>query len=106
QERSAELASARPAEQAAAGRLQAVRDRFTAADDGLGRLRAEAAKAARAQQDARTRLNELTSRIGELDRLLGDAPDEAEITAQLARRDELEAAAADVEQQLIKARSG
>ena len=62
-------------------------------------------EAARAQQDARTRLAELTGRIGELGRLLGDAPDEAEITAQLARRDELEAAAADAEQHLLKARS-
>ena len=71
----------------------------------LARLRAEAAQAAREQQDARTRLNELTGRIGELDRLLGDAPDEAEITARLARRDELEAAAAAAEQRLLTARS-
>jgi exonuclease SbcC len=105
-ERASGLARARPAGQAAAGQLQAARDRFAAAEEGLGRLRAEAAQAARAQQEARTRLDELTGRIGELDRLLGNAPDEAEITARLARRDELEAAAAAAEQQLIKARSG
>ncbi|HEU5388886.1 MAG TPA: SMC family ATPase [Streptosporangiaceae bacterium] len=106
QERSAELAKARAAGQAAASQLQTARDRFAAAEDSLGRLRKEAAEAARAQQAARTTLDELTGRIAELDRLLGDAPDEAEITAQLARRDELEAAAAEAEQQLIKARAG
>jgi DNA repair protein SbcC/Rad50 len=105
-ERATGLAAARQAGQAAADQLRAARDRFAAAEGSLGRLRAEAAKAARSQQDARTRLGELTSRIGELERLLGDAPDDAEITARLARRDELEAAAADADQRLIRARSG
>ncbi|HEX5299366.1 MAG TPA: SMC family ATPase, partial [Streptosporangiaceae bacterium] len=106
QARAVELASARSAAEAAAGRLRAAEVTFTEAEIGLGRLRAEAARAARAQQAARTTLDELTGRIGELDRLLGDAPDEAEIAARLARRDRLEAAAADAEQQLIRARSG
>jgi exonuclease SbcC len=105
-EREAELAGARAASQAAEGRLREARDRFAAADGDLGRLRADAARAAREQQGARTRLEELTGRIGELERLLGDAPDEAEISAQLARRDELEAAAAAAEQRLLAARSG
>jgi exonuclease SbcC len=105
-ERAAELASARSAGQAAAGQLRAAQARFAEAEGNLGRLRAGAAEAARAQQAARTTLDELISRIGELDRLLGDAPDEAEITARLAHRDQLEAAAADAEQQLIKARAG
>jgi DNA repair protein SbcC/Rad50 len=105
-EREAELAGARSAAQAADGRLREARDRFAAADGNLGRLRADAARAARAQQGARTRLEELTGRIGELERLLGDAPDEAEIMAQLARRDELEGAAADAEKHLLATRSG
>jgi exonuclease SbcC len=105
-ERAAELAAARSAGQAAAAQLRTAEARFTEAEGGLGRLRAEAADAARAQQAARTTLDELTGRIGELDRLLGDAPDEAEITARLARRDRLEAAAAEAEQQLIRTRSG
>jgi DNA repair protein SbcC/Rad50 len=106
QDRAAELAGARPAAQAAAGQQRAAQERFAEAESSLARLRTEAAEAARAQQDARTRLDELTGRIGELDRLLGDAPDEAEITARLARRDELEATAADAEQRLLTARSG
>jgi DNA repair protein SbcC/Rad50 len=105
-EREAELAGARSTAQAAEDRLREARDRFATADGNLGRLRADAARAAREQQGARTRLEELTGRIGELERLLGDAPDEAEITAQLARRDELEAAAAAAEQRLLTARSG
>jgi DNA repair protein SbcC/Rad50 len=105
-EREAELAGARSAAQAADGRLREARDRFAAADGNLGRLRTDAARAAREQQGARTRLEELTGRIGELERLLGDAPDEAEIMAQLARRDELEAAAADAEKHLLTTRSG
>ena len=104
-ERSAELAAARPAAQAAAERLRAAQARFTEAEAGLTRLRGEAVTAARDQQDARTRLDELITRIGELDRLLAGAPDEAEITAGLARRDELEDAAADAEQRLLRARS-
>ena len=104
-ERAAELGEAGPAAQAAAARLRVVQDRFAGAEGSLARLRGEAAEAVREQQDARTRLNELTDRISELDRLLGDAPDEAEIMAQLARRDQLEAAAADVEQHLLRARS-
>ena len=104
-ERAAELAGARPAAQDAARQLQAAQDRFAEAEAGLARLRGAAAEAARQQQDAQTRLNELTGRMSELDRLLGDAPDEAEIIAQLARRDQLEAAAADAEQHLLKARS-
>ena len=105
-ERAAELAEARRAEQAAAGRLQVARGRFAEAEGGLDRFRADAAKAARAQQKARTELDELITRIDELGRLLGDAPDEAEIMARLARRDELEAAAAGAEQSLLQARSG
>jgi DNA repair protein SbcC/Rad50 len=105
-QRAAELAAARSASEAAAGRLRAAEARFSAAEGRLSQVRAEAAEAARAQQDARTRLDELTGRIGELDRLLAGAPDEAEITAGLARRDDLEAAAAAAEQQLIRARSG
>src|SRR5581483_2417343 len=101
----AELASARSAGQAAAGQLRAAEAQFTAAEGALARVRAEAAEAARAQQAARTTLDELTGRIGELDRLLGNAPDEAEITARLAERDELETAARRAEESLLEART-
>ena len=62
--------------------------------------------AARAEQQARTRLTELTARIDELGQLLQGAPDQDQITAQLALRDKLEAAASDAEQRLLKARAG
>ncbi len=104
-ERAAELAGARPAAAATARQLQEAHDRLAEAESSLAQLRKKAAEAARAQQEARTRLTELAGRIGELDRLLGDAPDEAEITARLARRDELEGAAADAEQRLLTARA-
>ena len=72
----------------------------------LARLREDAKSAALADQEARTRLTQLTERIAELDRLLHDAPDEMQVIEQLALRDRLEASAADAERQLLKARAG
>jgi len=103
--RAAELAVARAAEQAAAGQRDAARERFGRAEAELSRLRAEATSAAKAEQEARTRLAELTDRIAELDRVLRDAPDESQVSAQLAQLGELEAAASRAGQRLVSARS-
>ena len=105
QARSAELAEAREAAQAAASDRDKVQDQFAQAEADLSELRTESAQAGRAEQKAETRLGELTGRIAELGRLLQDAPGDAEITAKLARRDELEAAAAAAQQRLLGARA-
>jgi DNA repair protein SbcC/Rad50 len=105
QRRAAELADAREAAQAAAGQRDKAQDQFAQAEADLAELRGESAAAGKAEQEAKTRLGELTGRIAELDELLRGAPDDAEIAAQLALRDELEAAAAGTEQRLLGARS-
>ena len=104
QARAAGLAEARQAAQAAAGRLRKTAGRVRPGGADLSRLRADSTGAARAEQQARTRLTELTARIDELGQLLQGAPDEDQITAQLALRDKLEAAASDAEQRLLKDR--
>jgi len=103
--REKQLAEAREAAGAAAGQHEKAQDQFAQAEADLTQLRAEATKAARAEQEARTRLTELTDRIAELDELLRDAPDEDQVTAQLARLGQLEAAAADAERALLDARA-
>jgi DNA repair protein SbcC/Rad50 len=103
--RAAELGEARTAAQAAAARRDDAQERFGRAEAELSRLRADATDAARAEQQARTRLAELDGRVAELDRLLHDAPGEDEVTARLALLDELEAAAAAAEQRLLAVRS-
>ena len=62
--------------------------------------------AAKAEQDARTQLTELTRRITELEQLLQNAPDEIQVIAKLALRGALEAAARDADQRLLRARTG
>ena len=104
--RAAGLAEARQAAQAAAGQLSKTQADFGQAEADLARLRTDSTGAARAEQQARTRLTELTARIDELGQLLQGAPDEDQITAQLALRDKLEAAASDAEQRLLKDRAG
>ena len=104
--RAAGLAEARQAAQAAAGQLSKAQADFGQAETDLSRLRADSTGAAGAEQQARTRLTELTARIDELGQLLQGAPDEDQVTAQLALRDKLEAAAADAEQRLLKDRAG
>jgi exonuclease SbcC len=105
QARAAELAALAGAAQAAASRRRATAADFSEAEETLARLREEAKSAALADQEARTRLIQRTERIAELDRLLQDAPGEEQVTAQLAWRDRLEAAAADAERQLLEART-
>ena len=103
--RAKELAEARDAAGAAASQHEKAQHQFALAEAELKELRAEAAKAGRAEQEARTRLTELTDRIAELDDLLRDEPDEDQVTAQLTRLGELEKAAADAERALLGARS-
>jgi exonuclease SbcC len=103
--REAELTKARSAAQAAASQREKAEADFGQADTDLSRLRTNATRAAKAEQEARTRLAELTDRIGELGQLLQDAPDEGQVTAQLALRDKLEAVASDADQQLLTARA-
>jgi exonuclease SbcC len=103
--RAAGLAEAREAAGAAAGQHEKAQDQFAHAEADLRELRAEATKAGRAEQEARTRLAELTDRIAELDELLRDAPDDDQVTAQLTRLGELEAAATGAERTLLGARA-
>jgi exonuclease SbcC len=104
--RAAELARARQAAAAAAGRHRELAAAFGQDELDLARLRADARSAALADQEARTRLAELTERIAELDRLLADAPDEEQVIERLAQRDRLEASAAAAEGRLLSARAG
>ena len=103
--REQELAEAREAAGAAAGQHEKAQDQFAHAEADLSELRAEATRAGRAEQEARTRLAELTDRIAQLDGLLRAAPDVDELTVQLARLGQLEAAAADAERTLLDARA-
>jgi DNA repair protein SbcC/Rad50 len=103
--RAAALADARRQTQRARDRLARAQDGFDEAQARLARLGQEALSATRAEEAARTRLDELSGRLAELGRLLAGAPDEAEVSGQLARRDALEQAAADAEEALLSARS-
>ena len=61
--------------------------------------------AVRADQQARARLGQVTERVAELGELLRDAPDENQITEQLALLDQLEDAAAKAGEALRAARA-
>src|SRR5580704_11026281 len=99
-----ERAEAREAFGAASGQREKVQDQFAQAEADLSQLRADASRAGKAEQEARTRLAEVTDRIDELGRLLAEAPDTAEVTAQLARLDQLDAAAEAAGQALARTR--
>ncbi len=103
--RAAALAQARETARQADSAHQAAMAGLRAAELELGILRERAKDAALAEQEARTRLSELTERVLELGRLLADAPDEERVTAQLALCAELEAAAADADRALRAARA-
>jgi exonuclease SbcC len=103
--RATELTEARQAAQATASQREKAQADFAMAETGLAGLRADATVAARAEQEAQTRLTQLADRIAELGQLLQGAPKEDQLTAQLALRDQLEAAAVDTDQQLLKART-
>jgi exonuclease SbcC len=103
--RASDLADARRAAEAADSQRDQVQADFARAEVELSSLRRDETAAAKADQEARTRLDELTSRIAELDELLQSAPVQAELQAQLALLDELEAVAADAGQRLLAARA-
>src|SRR5271166_4157560 len=103
--RAAALAEARQAAQQDDGRHQQATAGFRTAEQALTRLRGEAKTAATQDQQAGARLAQVTARVADLDELLRDAPGEDQVTAQLALRDELEAAAATAGQALQGART-
>jgi exonuclease SbcC len=103
--RTAALAEARQAAQQADGQHQRATAEFRAAEQALTRLRGDAKTAATQDQQAKARLTQVTGRVAELDELLRDAPGEDEVAAQLALRDQLEAAAAKAGQALRAART-
>ena len=103
--RATELTEARQAAQATASQREKAQADFARAETGIAGLRTDATAAAKAEQEAQTRLTQLAGRVAELGQLLQGAPEEDRLTAQLALRDQLEAAAVDTDQQLLKART-
>jgi exonuclease SbcC len=86
-DRAAALTDARRQAGEAAGETAARAKEFGAAERTLAGLRDQAKRAAAEEQQASARLTHVTSRAGELDGLLEGAPDEEQITAQLAELD-------------------
>jgi DNA repair protein SbcC/Rad50 len=103
--RAADLAAAREAATAAASQHRAAITEFGDAEQALTRLRDEANIAVRADQQAKTKLGQVTERLTELGELLKDAPDDNQITAQLAMLGQLEEAAAKAGEALRAARA-
>ena len=103
--RAADLAAAREAANAAASRHRAAVTEFGDAEQALTRLRDEANTAVRADQQAKTKLGQVTERVAELGELLRDAPDDNQITEQLALLGQLEDAAAKAGEALRAARA-
>jgi exonuclease SbcC len=102
--RIAALAKAREAATGAAARHQAAAGEFTETERSVTRLRAgETAATARGQRAAAD-LDQARTRVMELADLLRDAPDEAEVTERLTRRDQLEATAEATGKSLLDAR--
>ena len=103
--RDATLAEARQAAQQADGQHQQATAEFRVAEQALTRLRGAAKTASTQDQQAEARLTQVTGRVAELEELLRDAPDEDQVTAQLALRNQLESAAAEAGQTLHAART-
>jgi DNA repair protein SbcC/Rad50 len=103
--KAAELSDAREAAQAAASEREKAEAQFSEATADLTELREDAKRADQASQQTAARLASVTERISKLDEHLRDAPDVGQVTAQLAERDRLEAAAAAAGQRLLGARS-
>ncbi len=103
--RAAELTGAQAVAVAASAELARTQQEFGQAEMALSRLRAEATVTARAEQEAQTRLAELTARIAELSEQLLGAPDDKQVTDQLALLATLEAAASQADQRLLGART-
>ena len=102
--RSAALTSAREVAEAAATQLSRIQAEFAASESALATAHTEAMTAARAEQEAQTRLAELTSRIDSLRRSLEGAPGEREVAEQLELVISLENTAAQCDRDLLAAR--
>ena len=103
--RAADLAAAREAAITAASRHRAASTEFGDAERALTRLRDEANAAVRADQQAKTKLGQATERLAELGELLRGAPDDNQITEQLALLGQLEETAAKTGEALRSARA-
>ena len=99
------LARAREDEGTAAIQLARVQEEFARAETALAESRATATAVARAEQEAQTRLAELTERIEALRQLLAGVPDERQVGEQLELLNKLESAVKDAELTLLAARS-
>ena len=101
----AALTSAREVAAKAVAKLSKIQADFAAAEAALTTALAEAVTGAKAEQEAQTRLTELTNRIDGLGRDLEGAPGEREVADQLELAGLLETTAAARERDLLAARS-
>ena len=99
------LPGARAAATAAETALDAAEQQLRAAERATRDRRAEETAAARAEQEARDAVAALERRVRELREALAGAPTDAQAAAELARRDELESAAAAADAELRAARA-
>lgn len=104
--RAAGLTTAREAAGEAVCQHRAAMTEFVNAEQALARLRAEATTAVETDQRARAKLGQVTERLTELGQLLQDAPNDDQITEQLALIDELEDTAVKTGEALRTARAG
>ncbi|HUN37402.1 MAG TPA: SMC family ATPase [Trebonia sp.] len=103
--RTTTLAQARQAAEAASGRHHRLAGAFDDAERSLNRVRAQARAASGDDERARAEVSHVTGRIAELDALLAGAPDEAQVSRQLALREQLEKEAGHAGQILRAARA-
>ena len=102
--RVAVLTEAKAAKAAAADQYQKLAAEFGATERTLARLREEAKAASENDQRARARLSQVSDRISELDGLLAGAPNDEQVTEQLALLKRLETATAQAKTVLAAAR--
>ena len=99
------LPEARAAAAAAEAALDGAEQQLRSAERAARDRRADETAAARAEQEARDAAAALDRRVQQLRTVLADAPTDAEAAAELARRDQLEAAAAAADAGLRAARA-
>jgi exonuclease SbcC len=103
--RATDLAAARQTAATADGQHRVAATDFAKAEEELGRQRADANAAVRADQQAKAKLEQVTERLGKLGELLRDAPDDSQIAEQLVLLGQLEDASAKAGQALRAARA-
>ncbi|HVT71383.1 MAG TPA: SbcC/MukB-like Walker B domain-containing protein, partial [Trebonia sp.] len=104
-DRAAALADAQRQAREAAGEHTERAEEFRAAERALAGLRDQSKRAAAEEQQASARLTHVTGRVSELNGLLEGAPDEEQITAQLAELDRRKAEADQAAAVLQRARA-